>query len=281
MITSLRWMFFLGAITLVGCIPDPLEVKNVPDIKPRIVVSTQYVPGQALVVLLTKSFGALENVNEDSVNALVEQIAVTDAVVLVKGPASLDTLIDLGTGLYGGVTIPFQTNEWYELIVESEEYGKVNALTQVREQVDFESLQALRSPAGTDDTLVQVTYRAIDPPGKNNYVINVQRFRANDVLQNIIDPQTFMKLKDDAGFDGTEFGETFRAFPSNFRKGDTVAISLANISPEYYRFLKLREDNRFNLVEFLGEPINYPSNVQGGLGYFNLFVPSVRVVILE
>ena len=35
------------------------------------------------------------------------------------------------------------------------------------------------------------------------------------------------------------------------------------------------------LVEFLGEPINYPSNVKGGKGFFNLYIPDFRIFVLE
>jgi hypothetical protein len=56
---------------------------------------------------------------------------------------------------------------------------------------------------------------------------------------------------------------------------------LASISKPYYDFLKVRSDNRFSFVEFAGEPINYPTNVQGGYGFFNLHTPDVRIFVLE
>ena len=46
-------------------LPDPLEVDDIPVVKPQIVVSSQIVPDQSLVVLLTKTFGAL-GANDDS-----------------------------------------------------------------------------------------------------------------------------------------------------------------------------------------------------------------------
>jgi hypothetical protein len=45
--------------------------------------------------------------------------------------------------------------------------------------------------------------------------------------------------------------------------------------------MKLRIDNRFSLVEFVSEPVNYPSNVAGGKGYFNLYIPDVRFFVFE
>lgn len=278
---KLPFLLLLAAALLCRCVPDPLEVEGVPQLKPRIVVSTQIVPDRSLVVLLTRTFSALEASDDSDPQDLIDQIAVTDARVFLHGPARTDTLLDLGNGLYGGISVPFRTGDRYALQVNSETLGEVNATAQVLEQVNFKSIEVDLSFNGFDDTLVQVRYEAIDPPGKNQYMVNVQRFRSNDLLQNIINPRAFMRLSTDEEFNGAAFGETFRAFPRNYTKGDTVAVSLSNISEEYYRFLKLRQDNRFSFVEFLGEPINYPSNVEGGLGHFNLFVPSVRFFVVE
>jgi hypothetical protein len=63
--------------------------------------------------------------------------------------------------------------------------------------------------------------------------------------------------------------------------GDTIAVSLSNINEEYYRFMKLRIDNRLSFVEFISEPVNYPSNVIGGKGYFNLYLPDVHFFVFE
>ena len=56
---------------------------------------------------------------------------------------------------------------------------------------------------------------------------------------------------------------------------------MSNISPEYYKYLSIRNDNRYNLAGFASEPLNYPTNVQGGYGYFNLHVPDVRIFVMK
>ena len=51
-----KWMMALTfgiTLTLGACLPDPLEVNGLPVVKPEIVVSTQIIPDQSLVVLLT------------------------------------------------------------------------------------------------------------------------------------------------------------------------------------------------------------------------------------
>ena len=63
---------------------------------------------------------------------------------------------------------------------------------------------------------------------------------------------------------------------TGFYAGDTVAIALSNISQEYFTFMQVRKDARFSFAEFLGELANYPTNINGGLGFlistFPMFV---------
>jgi hypothetical protein len=269
------------AFVLLSCIPDPLEIDGIPVVKPEIVVSTQIIPDRSLLVLLTKTFGALDGVNDSVPDAFLEQIVVSDAIVTISGPQSLDTLIALGDGVYGGIFIPFAENEEYTLRVISESLGEVNATTTVKPMIAFDAIQADLYYNGFDDTLAQITHRIIDPSGANWYMLNVQEVEREDIIENIINPRAFTRLVEDSGFDGGAYEETFRVVPRDYSPGDTIAVSLSNISEEYYDFVKLRLDNRFSLVEFLGEPINYPSNVKGGKGFFNLYIPDVRFFVLE
>jgi hypothetical protein len=268
-------------VLMTSCLPEPIPLTGLEKVKPQIVVSTQIVPEEGLVVFLTKTFGALD-FNEDSdPEELIAQIAVADAVVVLTGPEQVDTLLALGLGLYGGIPIPFRSGDTYRMDVYSESLGKVTATTTVVPQVPFESIEADLHFNGFDDTLVQVTHSIIDPAGKNWYMVNVQRIRRENLVENILNPEAFTRLLDDAEFEGERYHETFRSFPRNFETGDTVSVSLSNISEDYYKFMEMRIDNRFSFIEYLSEPVNYPSNVEGGRGFFNLYIPDIRLFVME
>lgn len=281
----LKWIgvHFVVAMCFVmaACIPEPLEVEGIPVVKPQIVVNTQIIPDQSLVVLLTKSFGALD-ANEDSdAQELLDQIAVEDATVTISNARQTYNLAALGSGVYGGIFIPFSAGEEYTLHVTSETLGEVSATTTVKPMISFDDIEAELYFDGYDDTLVQVTYTLTDPTEKNWYMLNVQQIERDELIEDALNPRSFMRLLDDAEFDGPKYGEAFRAFQRDFSAGDTVAVFLSNISEEYYNFMKLRLDNRFSFIEYLSEPVNYPSNVVGGKGFFNLYVPDVRTFVLE
>lgn len=268
-------------LLLQGCLPDPLEVRALPVVKPEIVLSSQIVPDQGLVVLLTRTFGALDASDDSDPQEVLDQIAVNDALVILKGPGVEDTLISFGSGTYGSVTIPFEEGQEYTLEVNSESLGKVTATTRVLPQVRFNKVEVNLYFDSFDDTLAQVVYDFNDPPEKNFYMINVLEIDSSSITENLLNPRDFTRILDDAKFGTSNYGEVFRVFPREFDKGDTVAVYLSNISEDYYRFLKIRLDNRFNFTEFLSEPVNYPTNVVGGKGFFNLYLPDIRFFVLE
>ena len=280
-----KW--FVGSVIvsvfslLISCLPEPLAIDGLPVVKPEIVVSTQIVPDRSLVVLLTKTFGALEGSDDSDPEELLRQIAVDDAIVVIIGGKRTDTLVNVGYGFYGDVIIPFEVGEEYSLYVKSETLGEITATTTVKEQIRFEDISAGLWMNGFGDTLAQVTHAFLDPPGKNWYMLNVQEVEREDIVENLLNPNAFMRLHDDVEFEGHELTETFHVFPRDYNPGDTIAVSLSNISSDYYDFLKLRVDNRFSLVQYLSEPVNYPSNINGGKGFFNLYIPDVKFFVLE
>jgi hypothetical protein len=276
-----RFPLAVVIMLMISCLPDPLEVKFVPTAKVEMVVSTQIISDQSLVVLLTRTFGALDASDASDPGELLQLIAVNDALVTVQGPNGLDTLPVITNGVYGGISIPFRTGETYRLDIESAEFGTASATTQVKPRVNFEDLEAELFYNGFNDTLAQITYTLQDAIEKNWYMINVQEVEQEDVLENLLNPRAFTILLPDDEFNGAAYREIFRVFPRDYQRGDTIAVSLSNISEEYYEFMQVRMDNRFSLVEFVSEPVNYPSNVVGGRGYFNLYVPDVRFFVFD
>jgi hypothetical protein len=269
-------------LLLPSCMPDPLEVKNIPHVKSEIVVSTQMLEDETILVLLTKTFGALEVTDNSNPVRLIEQIAVRDATVTISGPDGSYNLDDFGYGVYGGVGIPFVDGETYELHVSSETLGEVYASAMLKRKVPFNDVNADLYYDEYGDTLAHLTYSISDPNEKNWYMLGVQEIHREHIINNFINPRSHTELFDDQ--DSSEqinYLDQYRVIPRVYEPGDTIVVSLSNISEEYYEFMKLRLDNRFSFMEFLGEPIHYPSNVVGGKGFFNLNVPDFQVFVFE
>ncbi|HTE32744.1 MAG TPA: DUF4249 domain-containing protein [Chryseolinea sp.] len=277
---KIRYGMVMLMVALSSCLPDPLPVNNLPELEPKIVVSSQITPEEGLMVLITKSIGALDAGRESDAVALLEQIVIDDATVTLEHDGQVHTLVNLGSGLYGGLSLNLVAGGTYTLHVVSDSLGEVTAVSQVKEQVPFQSATASVYATGYD-SLASIDYSLNDPIGKNYYMVNVQRFSRTRQLSEYLNPRIFTRLTDDTAFDGTYFEEEFKVIFQDFSVGDTVAVFLSNINEDYYTFLQLRNDNRYNFADFASEPINYPTNVEGGYGFFNLHVPDVRLFVLK
>jgi len=264
----------------VGCIPDPLDVHGVPELEQKIVVSSQMVSGQAVAILLTKSFGALDANDDSDPAALLNQIVISDADVRIEGNGQSYPLTHIGSGLYGIVTLPLVEGESYTLFVNSSTAGSVKATTIVKPLVRFEDVDAEMYITGRD-TLADISYTFNDSNGNNWYMLNAQHVTRENYEERILNPRVTTKMLDDIDFEGGEKSDNFKILFDEVAPGDTLAVMLSNIDKDYYDFMKLREDTRFGLAAALGEPINYPTNVEGGLGFFNLHIPDIRVFTIE
>lgn len=271
-------------VMMAGCLPEPLPVNDLPELKSKIVVSSQMVPDQSVVILLTRSFGALDASDNSDPEQLLTQIAISDATVRIEGEGFADTLELIDAGVYASVAIPFVDEGYYTLYVDSPSMGQATATTQVKTAVRFSDLSAFINDTGFD-TLARINYSLQDVQGKNYYMINVQHISAAEPPepQDFLNPNVFVKLLEDTNErDGQEITESFNAiFRRDFIPGDTILVQLSNIDRQYYDFLQLRRDSRFNFSDFLGEPVNYPSNVVGGFGWFTLHFPDVRVLRVD
>jgi Domain of unknown function (DUF4249) len=273
---------WIGMMTLLisSCVPKPLLVDDIAQLKPKIVVSSQIVPGGALIVLITKSIGALDAGRGTDPQALISQIAMSDAKVWLTSEGRIDSLPNLGNGLYGNTNLNLQPHRDYSLTVKTTELGEVSAVAQLKPQVPFRSVQAKLYNTHYD-SLAQVDYSLQDPLGPNWYMVNVQKYSQKNDINSYLNPRVFTRLVRDSIFEGKVLEEEFKVLFRKFSKGDTVAVFLSNISEEYYGFLKLRNDRRYNFSAFASEPLNFNSNVKDGLGYFNLHLPDVRVFVME
>jgi hypothetical protein len=273
-------VFTLTAGLASSCIPDPLAVDDIAQLKPKIVVSTQIVPGGALVVLITRSVGALDAGRGSDPQALLSQITLDSAKVWLSRDGRVDSLPDLGNGLYGNISLDLQANRDYTLNVKTKELGEVSAVAQLKPQVPFQSVQANLYTSAYDSAAL-IDYSLQDPTGPNWYMINVQKYSQENEITSYLNPRLYTRLVRDSINDGKIIKEEFRVLFRRFSAGDTVAVFLSNISEEYYGFLKMRNDRRYNFSAFASEPLNFTSNVKGGLGYFNLHLPDARIFVLE
>ena len=265
---------------VLSCTPDPLEMDNLKLPETKIVVSSLILPDSSVAVLLTKSIGALK-ANEDSdPRSLIAEIAIDDAEVTITANDSTYSLKLLQGGVYQGFGIPIVAGTECHLKVISKSLGEVTATAVVQAPIYFDTVNAEAYLNEHNDSWALVTYTIQDPSPPNYYLINVQKARGKDSAKDILKTGAYTRPVDDKTFNDQEFSETFIATNKNFDRGDSIEISLANVSEDYFNYVKLRLENRLELVEIFSEPVYHPTNVVGGRGFFNLYLTDIRVIVL-
>lgn len=273
-------LFMVAVILMSACMPDPLEVDDFEVPETRMVVSSAVLPDSSVAVLLTRSLAALEANSESDPQELISEIAINDAQVTITSNGMVYHLSLLQDGVYQGVGIPLIAGTECHLKVVSKAFGQVTASTIVQAPVYFDTVNAEAYANEHDNYWAQVTYTIEDPPHPNYYVLNVQEAKRKDVVEDILKPDAFTRRLEDKTFNEQRFSERFRAMNEDLYPGDSIEVSISNVSVEYFNYVRLREENDLELAELFSEPIYYPTNIQGGYGFFNLHLTDIRVLAL-
>ena len=137
------------------------------------------------------------------------------------------------------------------------------------------------------DTTIDIYLKFKDIPNQSNfYVLSVYSRNSNkgglDVnafFKNGSNNIEYQELIDDKDQNGDMIERSFNL--SSISTDDSLMVLLSNISEGYFSFLESRERSGNPLSEITNEPVNYPSNVNRGLGYFNTHYPSIRFFDLK
>lgn len=273
-------------ILITACTPKPLDIKVKPA-QPKLVISSRVIPNKIILVSVTRSFSALENKeNTDSLSQnFMDKILVKNAFVTVSYFGKTDTLFKISDGLYGSLNTLLVTSGTYNLYAKDNDTGlEVSSGATMLPYYQFDSIQP-KKIINPGDTVCKVYYELSDDPSSENYyVVNYVR-KLNSGNSGPIDInqffangsssfETYFDLLSDESFSNGKYKND--KILETVRPKDSIAVMVSNISRGYYEFLSAykRAGNLFNTLT--GEPINYPTNVNGGYGYFNAHYPQIK-----
>lgn len=270
----------VAVIMLMSCEPAPLDVDNLKIPETGIVINSMILRDSSVAVLVTQSMRPLQATDESDPRKLVASVAINDATVTLTTNGVEYSLALWRDGIYKAMGIPLIPGAQYDLTVVSKTFGRVSATTLLEAPVPFESATA--TPAGSEynTSWVQVRYSLNDPPAPNHYLVTIQRPKHESDIDRLLQPRAYTHTLDDKNFNGKEFSETFTATTKDLLPGDTVELSLSNVSPDYYDYVVMRMENQLKLAELFSEPVYYPGNIRGGRGFFTLYLSDVKVMVL-
>lgn len=266
--------------------PAPIDVE-IGQIEPEMVINSYTVPPSIFALVLTRSFSALavgDTLTEND-GSFLTNLIVDPAEVIIRYNEKEVELTKLLSGAYGSVDVQLEPYVEYELqVTDLLNEDIMTAKTTVLPKVDLVDITyedfAISDSLGS---LVRLKYIINDPPDEDNFYLLGQVRLSESQLGSITDlimTNSNYQIISDKEFPGQAPIE--HSFNTSFMKGDTMVASLTNITEQYYDYLIAykRIGNIFS--GFLSEPVrSLPSNIEGGLGYFNLATPTYRQVILE
>ena len=276
---------------LAACMPKPLEI-GVKQDHSKLVVASQIIPEKELVIALTSSFSPLKNPlsnNSQPSDNSMEELLVEGAVVTVHYLERIDTLKMIRPGVYASdLKLAFDYGTYTLFVHEPVTDQHISAASEMLPKVMFDAVTPVIEKDG-DSTKVKVHYTFTDPPGERNYyVISYYSKSKVDANANNLDINSYfnrgsnqlqeMQLLTDQLFTADQYSDSLE-LPIN--PNDTIAVVLSNISEGYYKFLHAYQKSGNILNQISGEPLNYPTNITNGFGYFNTHNPDVAVFDLN
>jgi len=276
-------ILFSVLLVLTKCTPKPLDIE-LPQLEPKLVIASQVIPGQIMLVTVTKSFGALEYQQDagDTTGAdsnLLAQIYVDSALVTISYRDRTDTLFGIGAGVYGSINTPQYLNEDYRLYVYDRKSGlSITSTARMLPFVGFQNVTAERSSNGQltyIDAKIDFTDRENE---ENYYMVNFYgkadtSYSGNLFSYSASPYQTF--IISDKEHTTKDISVNYKLYDWS---DDTLFVSLSNISKEYYSYLAARLRNQSSLGPLLSEPVQYPSNIENGYGFFTTHYPAIRIM---
>ncbi|MBI3233499.1 MAG: DUF4249 domain-containing protein [Bacteroidetes bacterium] len=276
----------LLALLIQACIPKPLDVELEMQ-KPKLVISSLIIPNSVMLVSISKSFSSLNNPSNGAGgdSTFYQNFIVEHALVTVAYAGRIDTLRAVGGGVYASLNTLQISNEVYHLYAKDSVTGEeVIAESRMMPQVKFDEV-APYIVRTAEDTTVKIKYKFTDIPNEENYymvnyssrstslsvainskVIGGGQFSANDLFTDVD--------KDKDGF--IKVDQTL-----NIPQHDTLYMQLVHISRGFYDFMNAYQRSGKLINQATGQPINFPTNVTGGYGYFNTHYPDPYIFDLN
>ncbi|MEP4532782.1 MAG: DUF4249 family protein [Cyclobacteriaceae bacterium] len=285
-----------------ACVEDVLiEVDPAP---PKIVVSSLFIPDSIIIVTATRSFSALSGKNLQALeDDLINSLLLDRALVTISSDTQTDTLFKLSPGVFVGALKDARPYDVFELnIFDSLTMSSARSVTELKEQVRFDSV-SLNREVSNGDTTSFLYYQFRDPAEDENWYLvqgfelprlpnfdNVQFDVENGdvILSPDTSNQVFFQpdvtlLFSDLISDLTLENDTVKSREELgfYQPRDTVVFVMINIDEGYYDFLQARKRSGGILQSLTREPVNHPSNVENGYGYFTMHLPHFRAFVRE
>ncbi len=293
--SSQNRLLFLGLLIVTSsCLPESLPISVEPS-ESSIAVASLVGPEELILVSLTKSFSTLsaESIS-DITDDFTEALLIDSALVTLTYAGITDTLesfFDI-TGLYFTQIETFNEFQLLELeVFDPSTLESASAQSILQPPVEVDSVIIIRRDT-SETELSDLYFSFEDPPAQDNfYVMQIYQFTPPDTVN--VDSTSgsglffgddnfliYERIFTDRGVD--EDGRIRRDDLMFFNSPiDSALVVLTNIEEGYYNFLEARGRSGSFISSLANEPVNHPSNIRNGVGYFSAHQPRASLIVVR
>lgn len=269
------YIILLTMTALFSCRPKSIDLE-VQSAEPKLVAFTQVIPDNIMIVTLTKSFSALDNPETSMANILV-----SGATVKITSNNVTYDFYELNPGVYASYSVAaFEVGQTFDLFAAANG-DTITSTSSMLEKATFSSITPSVEKLAMD-TNIFLDFSFNDFPNIPNwYLINVykkapntgQTFDVSSLFNNGSNYLIKSMLVSDKEFNGT-YQRNLEL--ENTKWNDSIVVTLSNISEKYFDFLGYSMGNGGVFSQMNIEPLNYPTNIVNGYGFFNTNIPDVH-----
>lgn len=282
---QIKIVVIIGSLLFLNCRPKSIDI-DLPQAEKKLVISSQVIPGSIMVVTVSRSLDTRGfNIDEDSLSQnVLNQLLVDSGTVTISYNGISDTLFSAPgvPGVFLSVTTPQILNTTYNLYAKDYNTGmEVTASAFMLPQVVLNNASAIKDTSGEFD-VTTVSYDFTDPQGEDNwYMVNFYAQKDSSSVGggfNLNENDNVLKetiILTDKDFSTANYSDTYLLRDWN---QDTIAVSISNISKGYYDYLSARLRSGGLFTSITREPVNHPTNIIGGYGFFTTHKPSIKIV---
>lgn len=274
----------LAALAFASCRKaKPIDIA-IPQSENSMVISSTVVNEHTIMVSAGYTLKSTASAAKtDSSKALPEGMLIDSAIITISEAGQTPVqLWKQSSGLYSTGDIALKPGKEYILSVTDCKKGTVSTATTTyvanNSPVHLSTTQA----GAESDSLLKVDI-AIDETGNGDYyfvsystlaqlrqaagMIKEDTARKNMASLVSFESKKILLLDTSSARQNKICG----SFLAKAGKGDTLVVQVARVDNAYYKYLTAYKRTGYFINQLTGEPINLPSNVQPGYGYFALY----------
>lgn len=263
----------------VGCKPKPIDI-NMPQQKKKMVVSASCLNASTVLVAVGYSASSLRNLDDTAVQNEIPRDLLADSmlVYIAKKGQQPDTLDLVRPGVYGKKHLQLEGYTEYILtVIDRKNKTAATATTMYMPVAETDTIYPeVVNHTGEATIRLHVNIRN-NRPHEYFFISYSTRRQAREIITdkhpalNTYTPKG-IELIEDGGSGIITRTLTLQGAAVN----DTLMVHVGHIDKPYYDYLSAYKRTGALINQVSGEPINLPTNLSSGYGYFALYQPVMK-----